>query len=293
MNITSSIFKSFLGTFLLLSGSLHATTLVDDQFADGNRTTQNLPSSVNWYSGLAGSTLTASVGSMTMSLASGSNQFVGYFTNSGAPLVLAAGQTITLNYTFSIQGGNTTGGKVTFGLFDSGGSRVSADDEGLTSTTFRNYTGYASSSTLKSNASSKITLYQRETSSTGLLSSTNNPPYTTLADSGSIGGYKLVDGVSYTGSFSVYYDGTQTVITQTLTGGSLSNVTYSYVDATPTLSYDTIAFFVQGTTASSVTFTDINLTVVPEPKTKAMMTLGLLAITFYLRKWYPLQSTGR
>lgn len=268
-------------SFLIFSfaATAHAALLLDDSFSDGDRTTQSLPSSAAWYSGTNGTPLNAAVGSLTFDLSAGSNLLVGYFTPDDSPATLVAGQRITLNYTFSILGGNTTGGYFNVALLNSNGNRISADNLGISLNAYKDYTGYASNVTPKSNVNGKIALFKRETSSNTLLNTTANPPYTKLDGSDTtISGFRFVDGISYTGTLSIYYDGSNALITQSFSGGSLSGVTFSYTDISPTLDFDTIAFGIQGGAMSSITFTNINVAAVPEPGESAMALLGIVCI---------------
>src|SRR4051812_44143586 len=77
------------------------TTLVDDAFADGNRTGQAAPGSLNWFlnSG-SGLTNSGAPGSFQLNNTA-SRLLVGYFTASGAPVAVPSGQSITLEITFS------------------------------------------------------------------------------------------------------------------------------------------------------------------------------------------------
>ncbi|HZH35223.1 MAG TPA: hypothetical protein VEX64_10305, partial [Pyrinomonadaceae bacterium] len=124
-----------------------AATLIDDIFADGNSTVQNLPNnSLAIYKARSATVRTDAVGSVEYNMTAtgtGSEAFWAYFTNSGAPVNLGVGDAITFSGTFSLQGFANNGSDIRFGLFNSNGSRVTADKtSGQSDANFADDTGY-------------------------------------------------------------------------------------------------------------------------------------------------------
>src|SRR5262245_56250441 len=75
-----------------------ATVYLDDTWADGTRTNQNLPVESAWFSS-SGSALTATTNSMNLLLANNAVQAVTYFTtNDTSPLQLGIGDTLTASF---------------------------------------------------------------------------------------------------------------------------------------------------------------------------------------------------
>ncbi len=107
----------------------HATILVDDTFADGTRTNQNLPTDAAWFAS-SGPSLTATTGAMTLATGSSAILGVSYFTaNAGSPASLGVGDTLLATITFTFNGVAPSNSSQGFrlGVFDFGANRVSAD----------------------------------------------------------------------------------------------------------------------------------------------------------------------
>lgn len=80
----------------------HAAVLLDDTWADGTRTEQNLPTKSAWYAS-RGPALTAAANSMTLSVSTTSVMAVTYFTsNPTNPVQLAVGDTLTARFTLTL-----------------------------------------------------------------------------------------------------------------------------------------------------------------------------------------------
>ena len=94
---------------LITSGWLCAqtnvsTTVIDDVFANGNSQIQDLPNNAMWlFNGRNGVTIrTDQVGGVTFDVtpvAGSSEGFWGYFTNSGSPVALGVGDTLSVSVT--------------------------------------------------------------------------------------------------------------------------------------------------------------------------------------------------
>ncbi|MBU6409647.1 MAG: hypothetical protein KGJ60_06530 [Verrucomicrobiota bacterium] len=96
------------------------TVLLDDTWATGTRSTQNLPSQSAWYAS-SGSTLAATTGAMTGTDGTGSVEWRTYFTPN-TPQTLNVGDRLQVSLTLKLAGVNTGGAStsrgVRIGLFD-------------------------------------------------------------------------------------------------------------------------------------------------------------------------------
>src|SRR5262245_18524056 len=102
---------------LWLGTSANALTLLDDKFLLGNRTSQNLTSSSQWFANGA-AILTNAVGNMTWVVPASSCMGLTYFMTVGNPSGLAIGDTLKVSLTFSNIGVNpvNTGFNLRFGV---------------------------------------------------------------------------------------------------------------------------------------------------------------------------------
>src|SRR5262245_48678331 len=106
-----------------------AATVLDDQFADGISTNQDLASnSIAIYKSRSGTTRTDAVGSVEFDLtaAAGADAYFGHFTNAGSPITLGVGDSMTFSATFSLTGFVGGGQDIRFGLLNSNGTRQTA-----------------------------------------------------------------------------------------------------------------------------------------------------------------------
>ena len=107
---------------------VEASTVIDDEFADGDSTNQNLPAnSLSVYKSRSGTTRTDAAGSVVYDLAgtgTSSDAYWAYFTNSGSPVTLGVGDSLSFAGTFSVQGfANLANSDIRFGVLNSNGSR--------------------------------------------------------------------------------------------------------------------------------------------------------------------------
>ena len=123
-------------SLVVAASSLPAATLVNDTWLDGNRTNQeagvdsdsdgNIETA--WF-GTSG-TLTATTGHLVGTIGSGSSSWTTYFAAEGSETTLAVGDTLTVTWTFSLNGviatNNSQGFRLAF-LDTPSGSRLSAD----------------------------------------------------------------------------------------------------------------------------------------------------------------------
>src|SRR5947199_8579030 len=78
-----------------------STVFLDDTWADGTRTNQNLPSDSAWFAS-TGSALTATTNAMNLTLAGSALQVITYFgTNDTLPIPLNVGDTLLASFKFT------------------------------------------------------------------------------------------------------------------------------------------------------------------------------------------------
>lgn len=106
-----------------------AVVVLDDTWADGNRNNTSLPTNAAWYAS-SGSALTATTGSMTLTIGGSAVLAVSYFTtNAAAPVQLSVGDTLltTITFTFNGVAAENTSQGFRLGIYEFGSNRVSAD----------------------------------------------------------------------------------------------------------------------------------------------------------------------
>ncbi|HEX8189583.1 MAG TPA: immunoglobulin domain-containing protein, partial [Pyrinomonadaceae bacterium] len=250
-----------------------------ERFADGTRATQKLPASADWFTSSGGSNFTATAGQATQ-LVSSSRTLLTYFTNSSAaPVTVAAGQTLTLDFVAQFSGFDTGAsvGSTTFsvGLLRSvanpaavGGTgftasgppntnaRVSGDfgSNNPSSNVFTNYGGYAAMTYAgQSAAATPVKLYARTGANASLLNSTS--PYAQFTAGGAVTpSSAMAVNTDYRGTLSLENTGGGVRVTYTLkeaaTGAAV--MSYSATQATASFTqFDTAAFYLSKASASA------------------------------------------
>ena len=195
---------------VLLSVVARAQVLVSDNFSDNLRNNQGTGSpltSLNWlYSsntgGPAASAATAASGALVTTQSSTPKfiSFTGYFTPSGSPRALADGETITLSFSLKLSSNaDINPNDILVGLFNSGGTRLSADaptSTNATTTAYNTTRGYFAGFNGSSTASD-LTIFEHidadvasgtavTTASRTALSTTSGAPSTTAGTAFSV-----------------------------------------------------------------------------------------------------------
>ncbi len=228
------------------TANVQAVDLLNDTFADNERSTQALPTSAQWFlrnqgvapvpTGLAAG-YTAAGGNLDLPYINPSSAHtqLAYFTASNAPITLVNDNdaiTVTLNVTMDqIASGADL---IRFGFFNSAIVRLSADDLGNNATT-QNYRGFIS----RYNPSSRVGTMQERTAAGagdqlfgGTLGNLTLSPTPTL-------GAALTAGVPFPVTLVIKKVPTGIEVTSTFNGGS-----YVATDTTPiTTTFDTFAVF--------------------------------------------------
>lgn len=286
----------FAGAFGFLTSHLPAaTTILDDTFADGERTVQNLPDSMAFYVGGGPSSgLAATTGSMTWTTAGAGRTMLGYFgtnVDGTLPVSLAVGETLQLVIDFVLSGTvNNVDNSLRIGLFNSTAStgdpqRVSEDGFENSNQAFAGYSGYAmmaniGNTTATNGTSGAMTLRERtNTASTSLLNSVTGV-YTQLGGSVTVPS-ALSTETAYSASFVLTRSAEEQLdITYTLTGGSLGDgytVTRSDTSGITT-AFDTLAFNVVSAQGVNYTFTSFSATYTPIPEPTVSGLLGVFGL---------------
>lgn len=200
------------GLSLLPAAGASAATLLNDTWADGDRTNANLPTDSPVYIGQSSGngSNAVSAGHLNFGLPTNSLKFWTYFTsNQSAPdgnqphnavTTLGVGDSLTASATFSVTGITTTTGKnFRMGLFfDPTDARIQADtnsDGGGTGSPWTDALGYAVELPITATSnSSPFQIVKRTTSNTSLLGSSG--ALTNAPTGGSL--YNMANNTDYT-----------------------------------------------------------------------------------------------
>lgn len=233
---------ALLGLALGLAGAASALAgsqvLLNETFADGERETQALPDSAEWFGSSAANTLWIER-DRGLVQDGGGRHVLAYFTPSQEPIRLSPGQTLRLTYELAVIGPMDGPSAFRVGLFDSGGARV-IDDKQSRSRDFVGYRGYIGTTNPKPLKNAPLRLAKRTGESDTLLATIT--AYELLGGSG--GSLEFMeDGVFYKGELSVKclgYD--QAVVTHSYGGGELRDQLVVETDArNPQFTFDTVA----------------------------------------------------
>lgn len=285
------------GSALLAQGQ---TVPLNEQFTDGERSTEALPSSALWTYGAhnnanqanAFTSLDASGNSLVWDHTNnGNNSFSAiwaHFAPGNAPIVLNEGETIKLTFEVTFSGGAFVNQTNAFrwALFDSGNSRVTTDFHTTTvgqagifsGSTFSGWDGYAAQTTVHSAAiaGSQFSVRERTGTGNGLFTGAE---YTDLPPSLAEEGVFSAD-VTYAGSLSITKTASGAEVIATI-GGTTTNLA---LDATPVTEFDTVSFFVIDAMTHNIALDNIQVEVVPEPATAGMLAMGALGLAARRRR---------
>jgi hypothetical protein len=269
------IFHS-LATLALIS-SANGAILLNDTFADDDRTNANLPDSGKWIMGGSDASASSSVvGGALVTNSSGAIALTTSFTSH----TLAVGETITLSFTVTTDfKGSAAGDAFRFGLFRSGGNIPSADTTGVngSATEFTSWRGYSHWSPYGSVTGESAGINERTTNSTTLFAGSAN----TLGNSAAYTANAFSNGTAYDGSISITNLGGSYAISSSLGGTSVS-----WTDTTPLLtSFNAVSFYVGNTpmgSNGSFTLDNVKVEVIPEPS--SLLIAALMPIAFLRRR---------
>lgn len=142
-------------TFASSAFAAQPEVLLEQNFANGNRATQQLPGSAAWYLSEADGLLQNKRGLS----AAPNRHLIAYFAETGKPVSLAVGESLVLQLSFSAREPQAKPGVFRIGFFDSGGNRITSDGGGSSNPAFLGYKGY--SAHLDFNSPKAISLHRR------------------------------------------------------------------------------------------------------------------------------------
>ena len=248
-----------------------AATLVDDTFADANSQNQDLANnSLRLFNGrAANNTRTDAVGSVTFGITSSSSEaFWAFFTNAGSPVNLGVGDRLSVSTRFSLSGFTAGGQDIRFGVFDSLGTRNTANlTGGQNDATFINDPGYGMQ--FFPSGTGAPFVIGRRANLTGANPFNNFGDFSTIPGSGATARQTLANNTPYTLTYTIErISATDTRITAAVTGGALSNLSFTAVESSssPNTTFDYFAFRIAGSSfASGISFTRLLVDYSPAP----------------------------
>jgi len=249
-----------------------APSTIDDTFADGNSQNQDLAhDSFFLFNGRTNNTRTDQTGSVTFDLTpagTSSDAFWAYFTPSGSPIALGVGDRLSVSATFSLSGFKNNGQDVRWGVLDSQGTRNTANlNGGMNDATFVGDTGYGLDFYGSGTGSPLVNARRTVLSSANVFNSFGD--FTAIPGTGANDRQALADNTPYALTYTIErLTSTDTRITSSVTGGSLSNLNYASVESSPTpnTTFDYFAFRVGGTNfTNQITFTELRVAYTPAP----------------------------
>lgn len=293
-NVGASATLALLGAVLAPLMQAQTTILSEDFSTD--RTVQNLPNASAWYYSKTSNFVSQSDGKLTVATNSSEggtiSNLVTYFTDSST-VNLGVGDRLSMNFSFQMERGAVIDGNGLFrvGVYNSGGSRLTADGLGQTNSIYNGYRGYTFGiDTRRSNREAPLRLYDRDKNNATLSSITN--AHTQVGDvQGSWAtNAAFVNGSDYLGSLVITRSTTDSItISLVITGEGIgSNYAGSWTINGGYTSFDTFALMTGNATGLlnfSIDNLDITLANIPEPSSvAAVVGLGVLLLCAVARR---------
>ncbi|HEX8398526.1 MAG TPA: pectinesterase family protein [Pyrinomonadaceae bacterium] len=246
-----------------------AATQIDDTFVDRNSQNQDLANnSLRVFKGRSGTIRTDAQAPATPSVtfntanSGGAEGFWAFFTDSGSPVTLGVGDSLSVSNTFSLTGFNNIS-DIRFGVLDSKGTRNTGDlTGGMSENSFSGDTGYALQYNTGGTNSNAFTMWRRN-----ILTATNvfsaGGDFTAISGtSPSPARQNLVSDTAYTLTYRIErLSATNTRLSVSVTDGASYNLNYSVVEAsqTPGTTFDYFAFRVPAGYAQAIKFTRLKI----------------------------------
>lgn len=243
-----------------LSTALRSATVFDDTFVDGERRTQNLPTSVAWFqNGTQATGLTVNGGTLVLNVANASRTLWTYFP----AITLKVGESITLSLAFTFTDTTNSGFRV--GLCHTNGTFPrTTNGSGPTG----NYQGYGMENLLLIKRDGAAGA-QVDAQLVNQLGTPEAPVWNMVGNGGRVRGAPLAANTPYALTLTVTRTGPDAAsLTETLTGGEFTATnTSTVVDAGNAFTtFDTIAIGLVGNTTNGdmrITRAQVTTTVVP------------------------------
>ncbi|MEX0775713.1 MAG: PEP-CTERM sorting domain-containing protein [Phycisphaeraceae bacterium] len=272
----------------MVQPAARGAVIVNETFADGDRTTDNPPGSLQWTYGAhhgssAFTSLNAGDGALLWdhTTSGGTKSFSaiwGHFADAGTPLTLAVGDSLSLTFDVSFSNGTLVNSTNSFrwALLDSNNSRVTSDFAGNNATgiangsTFGAWRGYGAGTAVFGSNTTGNNLVSRQRTGTG----------TGLYTSADWGDFSAVNeplfalNTTYAGYLTLMRTATGVEVQAGINGASTLLVTDTVA---PFVEFDTISFFVTDASNTDLTLDNIQLTYVPVPEPASVLSLLVLA----------------
>jgi len=284
----------FAAVMAAAASTVRAAPIVNDTWIDGNDSEPGAPAySENgvdadsdgnlesvWFQGGTGASLdpVGPGGPLRGGVGTMSASWTTYFTPEAAPVTLQRGETLTVQWAFSVSGlnaGNTSQDFRAAVVDSPSASRISANGSPGSST----YAGYALFSNMGPTFQNSSPFQLREHDGSGALLSSSSD-WLALANGFANGGTGYADNVAYLLEMKLTHTDSDALdITTSVTGGSLNGTgvaSVNFVDATPSgFTFDTFALRPSSNTGAASTFDvtrfSVDRTVVPEPSSLALL----------------------
>lgn len=201
----------------------------------------------------------------------------GLFATYFASQTLDIGETLQLSYTATFANADASARGFRIGMFNTGTGTVYSTDQ-TTTGNFAGYEGYAQTQRITSTTSSSSEAFQRSSPQLQLLTATDGQSLGTPT------GLNATNGTSYNGMFSLTRTNATTIRMDSQFGDE-SLLSFSDSD-TAIFSFNTFAFQLSTnlTGVVTMTFTELTVSVVPEPTAAGLLLSGLaLAFGFFGR----------
>ena len=266
-------------SLLLLPFSAGAAVLAADNFTDGDRTNQNLPSSLKWFNGQ----LTADMSVVSQQLQirnmdAGNEGALAYFTDAGPPFQLTSGTGIRLSFNILIDNPGDDFGRFQTWFYNSGGTRTSADGTGFNNNVFNGYTGYGIQNDPNGNHTLRYVASQRVAGANNLTVNSSDVSPTRIP------AIDMTSAVLIPVSLTLERTGNSVTVSGNINGHSVSGTDTTSIYT----QFDTIAILSVNDN-SALTYTIDNVLIesfssIPEPSSLGLILLGGLALAFRWRK---------
>lgn len=267
-----------LAMLLCLPLGAGAAILARDNFSDGDRTNQSLPNSLEWFNGQDGADMSVVSQQLQIrNMDAGSEGGMAYFTDSGTPFELTSGNGIRLSFDILIDHPGDDYGRFQTWFYNSGGTRISADNTGFNNNAFNGYAGYGVQDDPNGSHPIRYATSERAGGLNNLIFGSSDVSSRTPA----------VDMTSATlipVSLTLERSGDSVTVTGNINGQEVSGTDSSGIYT----QFDTIAIL-SVNDSSALTFTIDNVLVesfstVPEPRSLSLICLGGLALVAGLSK---------